>query len=78
MNPAVKRLVSELETRPPAEQETWAQRWLETLHEDDALEASLETASDPLSRMALEALRDDRAGRTRPIEELCADEVASQ
>lgn len=82
MTATMEKLLAQVQNWPEERQETWAARRLEEVRASDELEAQLAASPALLDQMALEALREDRAGLTEPMETLCEeffpDEVASQ
>jgi hypothetical protein len=55
---------------PEAEQDALAAAILEELESERRWDELFERSADRLARLAKEALAEDRAGRTRPLDEL--------
>ena len=71
----LEKALTRLEALPPAEQDAVAAQILDTLDDDAAWEASFRDHPEHLRTLADEALREHRAGETRPLRNYWRDEV---
>jgi hypothetical protein len=70
MGKALRELIDLLDGLPEESRETWARSWLAELAADREWDARFNSRPDALRRLAQEALDEDRAGATRPLDDL--------
>ena len=68
MTQALDAAIAKLETLPPEEQDRIARWLLHELEDEARWSESFASSQDILKRMADEALADDAAGRTTPVD----------
>ncbi len=70
MTKALKKAFEAASKLPEAEQDALAAAILEELASERRWDELFERSADTLAKLANEALTEDRAGRTRPLDEL--------
>jgi len=70
MTKALKKAFEAASKLPKAEQDALAAAILEELASERRWDELFERSADTLAKLANEALTEDRAGRTRPLDEL--------
>jgi len=70
MTKALKKAFEAASKLPEAEQDALAAAILEELASERRWDELFEPSTDTLAKLAKEALAEDRAGRTRPLDEL--------
>lgn len=78
MTKLLEKVVEEVSKLPEKEQDSWAQIWLEELKDEQQWEEQFPVALDDFDTMATAALAEDKAGLTRPLEELIELPVENQ
>ena len=69
MTKSLKRAFDAASKLPPKEQDTLASAILDELAAEQRWNELFEASADQLAQLADEALAEDRAGRTKPLEE---------
>jgi hypothetical protein len=70
MTKALKKAFEAASKLPEVEQDALAAAILEELESERRWDELFQRSADTLSKLAKEALTEDRAGRTRPLEDL--------
>ena len=70
MTKALKKAFEAASKLPEAEQDALAAAILEELESERRWDELVQRSADTLAKLAQEALAEDRAGRTRPLDEL--------
>jgi len=70
MTKALKKVFEAASKLPKAEQDALAAAILEELESERRWDELVQRSADTLAKLAQEALAEDRAGRTRPLDEL--------
>ena len=70
MTKALKRAFEAASRLPEAEQDALAAAILDELESEKRWDELFERSADRLAKLAKDALAEDRAGRTRPLDEL--------